>query len=167
MSTRTLRISLAPILALVGCGGSDAEPADVAGSYTVAVTNRDNDCMLESWTEGDTAMNIPLEITQDGSDMNAEIGGLAGSWYDLVIGKRTFDGMVDGHRIEMMLHGTRSYTDGDCAATVTVEGAARLSGDALEGDLYYYFDTNGDPACGYRDECQNRQAFNGTRPPTD
>ena len=163
---RTLLIASTVALLLASCSDDDP-PADVAGSYTINVTNRDNDCMLMDWTEGETASGIPLVITQDGSEITAEVGGLAGGWYDLVVGERTFEGDVSGNHLFMTIHGTRSYTDGECAGTITVEADANLVGDAIEGDIFYSFDTNGAPACGYRETCRNRQQFNGTRPPTE
>lgn len=153
-------------LGLVACGGDEA-PADVAGEYTISITYRDNGCMLMDWTDGETATGIPLVIAQEGAEITADVGGLAGAWYDLVIGGSTFEGVVDGHRIDMTLYGTRSYTDGACAGTIQVDGEASLVGDALDGELVYSFDTNGSPDCGYRETCRNRQQLNGTRPPTE
>ena len=43
---------------------------------------------------------------------------------------------------------------------------ATLDGDVLQGDIAYTPNTNDSPDCGVKNDCQNLQAFNGTRPPS-
>ena len=43
-------LALASLLALAAC----TSPADVAGTYTIALTNRANGCNLQNWTVGET-----------------------------------------------------------------------------------------------------------------
>lgn len=47
------------MMALLG----GCEPANVAGNYSVNVTNRENGCGFQNWTVGDTASNIAFTIT--------------------------------------------------------------------------------------------------------
>ena len=151
---------------MLGCGGGDSPPADVAGNYTIAVTNEENACELENWTAGETAMNIPLAVTQSGASVTGTLGGLVATWFDVIVGDHTFEGDVSGATVEMTLFGTRNYTSGGCAATLLVELHGVLSGDLLQGTVRYSFETNGSPECGTLATCANIQRFNGTRPPS-
>lgn len=156
------------VIALAACGevrvGSD--DVDAAGNYTIAVTNGENGCMFQDWMEGNTAQGIPLTIVQDGSAVTATVEGLTGGVLQLWTGSKTFTGRVDGDRVTMTLHGTRSFTEGTCIFTVNVTASANLEGDVMTGALDYTYATNKAPDCGFRDSCHTRQAFNGTRPPS-
>ena len=160
---------LAAAIALVcalGCGGGDGDTVDASGDYTLAVTNGDNDCGYQGWTEGEQASGIPFIVTQDDDDnVTATIDGLAGAWVGLVLGSRMFEGEVSGSRLELTLFGTNSYNDGGCTYTVNGEVLATLNDDALEGTISYVPSTNDSPDCGTLNDCASVQEFNGTRPP--
>jgi len=147
----------------VGCGSSS--PADVAGSYTVAVTNRDNGCMLANWMVGTSTPNIPVTITQSGSNATATITGLVGIYVSAGLGSNVYTGTVDGNDLDLELLGTRSQTMGNCTFTYNSAIAATLGGDALEGRVEYRVAGNGNPDCAVFDNCLSYQDFNGTRPP--
>ena len=151
-----------------GCGDDDPPPpANVAGDYTISVTNDENACMLADWTVGETTTNIPLTITQSGTAINGSITGLAGAWFDVVVGVHDFDeGSVVGNNITLTMHGTRAYNSGGCTATLQVDAAGTLMGDVLQGELRYSFNTNGSAECGVLNTCFNTARFNGTRPPS-
>lgn len=145
---------------------SCASPADIAGNYTINVTNGDNGCSLENWTVGDTASSIPFVITQTDDMATGEVQGLVGGYLTLVLGSMRFTGEVRGDQFEATLYGTRSGTRGMCAFTTNVHLFATLDGDYLEGTLTYSAETNGAPDCAELETCENIQSFNGTRPPS-
>lgn len=153
-----------PVVAWVGLLG--CAPADVAGGYTVNVTNGANDCEVMNWTVGDSASAIPMTITQDEGTVQAVVMGAAAIYLNLVAGSATFNGDVAGDRIAASLIGDNPQRQGECTFTYTVDMDATVSGDVIEGDLTYRAVTNGHPDCGILETCQNRQSFNGTRPPT-
>ena len=163
-----MRSLIAFTLLLSACGGGD--PADVAGNYTISLTNRENGCSFMNWTEGETSTGIPVVITQ-GVDAEADtatavVNGGAGLYLDVVLGSRTYTGEVDGSNLHLTLYGTNSFNQSACTYTVNSEIDASLDGDVLEGNLLYHTSTNGSPDCGTLEGCESRQEFNGTRPPT-
>lgn len=160
MSIRRL-LPLAVLCVVSGCA-----PADVAGNYSLAVTNGDNGCDVSGWTVGDSNANVPAVITQDGGDAQVEVRGLSGTFLTAVVGNNRFFGDVSGDRISGDLIGDNSSRDGECSYTWTIELDATVSGDVIEGDLLWRPVTNGHPDCGMLETCRNRQAFNGTRPPS-
>src|SRR4051812_1319496 len=127
---RTLPFIVVSVLA--GC--SSSSPADVAGDYTVNITDKANGCMLGNWTEGDTTNNIGVSITQTGAHATVTVNGLAGAYVNAVIGGSTWDGSVDGNQIDAILHGTVSKSMGNCSYFITAEIAASLTKDTLDGE---------------------------------
>lgn len=147
----------------IGCGGNS--PVDVAGNYSVAVTNRDNGCMLANWTVGNSTPNIPVTITQSGANATATITGVVGLFVSAGLGSNVYTGTVDGASLDLELLGTRSQTMGNCTFTYNSAIAATLDGDVLEGRVEYRVAGNGNPDCTVFDNCLSYQDFNGTRPP--
>jgi hypothetical protein len=147
---------------VAACGG---EPADVSGEYSLAVTNRDNGCEFDDWQEGDTAQNIPLTVDQDGRDVTARLGGLAGLFVEAVLGSRTFEGVVSGDRVTLELYGSRSLSEGNCTFTINATVTGTLIGNALSGFIDYTPAHNGNPDCSSIDRCVTTQEFSGSRPP--
>jgi hypothetical protein len=144
----------------VGCGN-----ADVAGSYTIALTNRENACGFSGWQVGQMTNNVTLNITQNGGTVSGEVTGLAAGYLDLVIGGHIFTGTVGGNSIEMKLTGTRTAAQGNCDYTVDLVVKGTLTGDSLQGELRYTPKTDGASDCGALNTCTNIQAFSGSRPP--
>lgn len=147
---------------LVGCG---SDPINAEGTYSIAVTSRDNGCNFDNWTVGNTASNIEVVITQEGGAANAEVKGVTGGVLDLWLGARTFIGEVDGDELFLRLTGTRSQTTGNCTWTVNGEIDATLTGDVLVGRINYVGATNDASDCAPIEGCVTYQDFNGTRPP--
>jgi hypothetical protein len=154
--------STALVLTLAACSSS---PADVAGSYSVNVTSRDNGCSLQNWTVGQMSSNIPVTITQDGSDVTASVTGLTGTYLDVVLGSHDFTGTIDGNDLDLTLYGTRSGTMGNCTYTYNAVLTGTLDVDTLTGQIQYQAKTNGNPDCGTLEGCASVQDFNGARPP--
>lgn len=140
-------------------------PVDAAGSYTVSVTNGANACDFANWQVGAVVTGVPLTITQDQADLTARIEGLIGSFLEVIIGSRVFQGEVTGDAVELTLFGTNAFTVGACTYTVNGTVRATVDGDVVEGALEYRPSTNGSPDCGVLDGCSSEQLFNGTRPP--
>lgn len=167
MLRRSLSIVMLAILgsAWAGCSGGD-DPAAIAGSYTIAITNGKNACNLQNWNEGATSSNIPFTITQDGSSLMGTVEGAAAIVIVALLGSADYDGHVDGDGFVLQNFGTRSFTSGNCAFTIksTVNGS--ISGDVLMGTIEYTPVTNQSPACMGLAACSSEQLFNGTRPPT-
>lgn len=149
-------------LLLAACG---SDPADVAGDYTVAVTNGANECMLGMWNEGDTNSGIDMVISQSGSSANADVRGLTGGFLDFWLGASVFSGDVDGDELDLLLIGTTEQTAPGCTYTIDAELDATLDGDVLLGTITYRPNPI-EGACGILEACRNVQDFNGTRPPT-
>lgn len=152
------------ILALATACGSD--PVDVEGEYSISVTNRENGCDFDEWTEGDTATGIPVTITQDEDQATASVEGGTGFFLDVVLGMHEFVGDVDGDSVELTLFGTRSTVMEACSYTINGVLQAELDGDVLTGRIVYQTNTNGSLDCGEKEDCESIQEFNGTRPPS-
>jgi hypothetical protein len=152
------------VLAVAACSSS---PANVAGSYSVAVTNKDNGCNLQNWTVGNSAQGIAVSITQNGTQAAATVQGATGAYLDVVLGLHEFDGSVDGDHLSLTLHGTRSASSGNCTWTFDADLEADLTGDILQGTIDYKPVTNKNTDCTTTLEtCASTQALNGTRPPS-
>lgn len=160
---RSDALSIVPLVVLLASCGSD--PADVAGSYSISLTNRENGCMTDGWTEGATTTGVPLVVTQDGASFVAEVTGATAIALNVYPGDETFTGTISGGHLDGLLRG-RAMSTGTCAYTVNIELDADLSGDVLTGELRWYADVNDSPDCAPYAGCSNRQVFNGTRPPT-
>lgn len=154
-------LALSTPLELSGCGGT----ANVAGNYSLAVTNQDNGCSFDNWTVGQMTNGVPLVVTQSGENATATLQGLVGAYVQAAFGSASFTGTVDGLALALKLFGTRNITMGSCSYTVNAEVAATINGDVLTGTIEYKPATNGSPECGAIMACVSRQAFNGTRPP--
>jgi hypothetical protein len=146
------------------CGGGD--PADVAGTYDVSVTNGDNDCDLANWDVGAQTTDISVEITQNGDTVSAEVTGGAGLVFEAVLGSNVYTGTVDGDHLSLAITGDVAFEMNECDYTFDSEIEADIDGDVITGDIYYRAVTDGDPDCGDLTGCANVQAMNGTRPPS-
>ena len=158
---RTLSILVA---LLAGCGSGS--PADVAGNYTLAITNRDNGCNFMNWTVGEMATNIGFTVTQTAEgDVSGIVNGVVGTYLTLVVGSNVFNGTVSGNDLDLTLVGSRAYMQGQCTYTLRATARASLDGDFLAGTIDYTTATNGHADCGTLEGCHSLQDFNGTRPP--
>ncbi len=155
------------ILMVLVCGlAACGDTADVAGTYTVAVTNGDNGCGFDNWTVGDTASNITFSITQDGDMVTGTVEGATGLYLGVLLGSNVFTGTVSGDELEMTLHGTTQGTMGNCSYNVNATIHGEVDGDFLTGHIEYTTATNGSPECGTLEGCVSMQSFNGARPPS-
>lgn len=145
--------------------GCSSDPADVAGSFSISLTNRENGCALGNWMVGAQSTGVPVTITQSGATASADVGGLARVALDLALGNHVYQGDVDGNDIALKIIGSRAGQQGTCAYTLNSQIDATLAGDALAGTIKYTAATNGNADCGTLTGCVSTQDFNGTRPP--
>lgn len=154
------------ILALLaGACGSDT-PANLAGTYTLALTVQKNECDILTNVVGTSSTGVTVVVTQDGSNVTAKVQGVPGLGLGLATGSDTFTGKVSGNSLDLSIVGNVPGSSGNCAFTRNAHLAGTVAGDLLTGSVTYTFATNKNPDCGTRDTCQDVQVLNGTRPPT-
>jgi hypothetical protein len=151
-------------LALGACG---TDPVQLAGNYTVGVTNRDNGCNLANWTVGAMTSGVTVAITQNGSTATADLTGGVGALFDFAFGSSTFTGTVDGTMFTLDLQGTRPQTAGNCTYTYDGQIIGASNGDIITGRINYTAADNGHTDCTSMNihGCVTYQDYNGSRPP--
>ncbi len=157
-----LRLTALALVLVAAC----TPTADVAGEYTVALTNRANGCNFQNWTVDQPTQGVSVTITQADATATASVNGLTGAYLDLVLGGHSFVGPVDGDTVELTLYGDRSGSMGNCTFTFNAVMRGELAGDALSGVIDYEARTNGNPDCAPIQGCASVQEFVGARPPT-
>ena len=152
---------------LMGCSSSSdfQASANVAGNYTVSVTNADNGCNIQNWDPGKSTSDIPFLIEQQDSNLNGTLQGAAGVLLGLWIGTNQFTGTANGDSFDITAHGSKMQTQGTCMYELNAEIQGSISGDAISGTIKYAPATTNDPACASL-QCSSTQNFNGTRPPS-
>ncbi len=155
------------LLALLSVLGACTSDADVAGDYTVALTNRDNGCNLGNFTSGTTSTGVGVVITQNGSKITLTVNGLGGVALVALLGANgnVYAGSVDGDNFDVEAIGTRPNNQGNCTYTYNSAISATLNGDALVGRIEYTAADNGNSDCTQVHGCLSYQDYNGTRPP--
>ena len=161
---RTLPLLVLALGTLAACG-SDA-PVDAAGSYTIALTNRDNGCNLSNWQDGNTASGIPVTIDQTDDAATATVGGAAGAVLGIWLGDNHYTGTVRGNALDLEDESQNNQQSGNCDYHYTSIIDATLDGDVLSGQIRYEAVTDGASDCAGISGCASVQDFNGTRPPT-
>jgi hypothetical protein len=155
---------LALTLTLSACSSDDDDPANAAGSYTLALTYGQNGCSFQDWQEGDTVQNVPLVIEQDGEAITGRIEGFPGIALGLIHGTNEYVGSIDGDRIVMRIEGTVPQAAGNCTFTWNNEVTATVDGDFLTGKSVFTPAKSDNSDCSAI-ECTSEMSFNGTRPP--
>ena len=156
------RICVAALGLAAACG---SDPANVAGTYAMALTNRANGCAIANWTEGPIGGTVTMVVTQSDASASADVQGLARAALDALTGGHVFTGPVDGDDVALTITGTRAMSQGACAYTIDADLDATLTGDTLSGSVFYRARTNGAADCGALTGCQSQQDFAGARPP--
>lgn len=155
-----------------GCGDEDSpkaceKPADVAGDYTVSLTNVHNTCptMAESWTDGAMNEGVDFLIEQRCTTLSAETMGDPALYFLLLLGANDFKGELDDSHFVLTNHGTKEYTYESCDYTIDAVVEGDLDGDSISGTLTYTPVIKPSADCmGY--ECAAEQTFTGVRPHT-
>ena len=155
---------LLPLLGLCDCGSNDEFTADVAGVYSVGITNEGNTCPFDNWEVGKETPGVGLTITQDGQTIHGQLDGLVGAFFALAFGSAEFDGTIKGSSLTLNNYGTRPQTMGNCSFTYNSTVRGSLTGDSIAGTITYSAATNNNPDCAAV-ECSASQKFSGSRPP--
>jgi hypothetical protein len=158
--------SLAALGVLVAAlGACSSDPAQIAGDYTVGVTNRDNGCNFPNWTVGAMTAGVDVKIAESGSSVTADVTGGTGAVLDFAFGSSAFTGTIDGNQMSLTLEGTRVQQTGTCTYTYNGQIIATANGDTMTGRINYTPATNGNSDCAAVSGCLTYQEFNGSRPP--
>ncbi|HTQ46576.1 MAG TPA: hypothetical protein VMI75_27675 [Polyangiaceae bacterium] len=151
-------------VALFACGSSsNGPPANVAGTYTVSVTNGQNGCMVGTFTPGAMTAGVTVQVTQNGTQVSADVMGLAGVYLTAGVGSSTLVGQINGSTAN--LTASANHTTGMCAYTTTATANMTFDGDTMQGTITYSDSGNGSSDCGVVEACTNTQNFAGSRPP--
>jgi hypothetical protein len=153
---------LACILVVAACGGGS--DANVAGNYTMAITNRDNGCNFSGYNVGDQNQ-VQVMITQNDSNLSATVTGGGGFLLALVVGSNVYTGSVDGNDVDVKIVGTRAFNDGNCAFTYDSEIKSTAHDNSMDGRIEYRAVTNNNSDCATHTGCLTFQEFAGSRPP--
>jgi hypothetical protein len=141
-------------------------PINVAGTYTGAVTNRDNGCMLDNYTVGASTSGITMVVTQSGADVTVDVQGLAGVALALFTNNPDpMRGTATPFGFSVSKVGRNGRTSGDCTYNTIVEANGTLNGDSLSGTVTYRYQVTNAAACGYRATCRTEQSFAFVRAP--
>jgi hypothetical protein len=153
--------SLALLALLTAC----SSPADVAGDYTIAVTSRDNGCMIQNWMVGAQSTGVTVTIEQSGENATVMVTGGGGLVLGGLLGTNSFSGKVSSDGFDVTAVGTAAKQTGNCTYTYNSTISASASGDTLTGRIDYRAADNGNSDCATVHGCDSYQDFNGTRPP--
>ena len=156
-------ILLAALVAVVACSSSSNEPpAQVAGTYTLTVTDGQNGCMVQNFTTNASQAGVVVTITQDGSNVSATVSGYSGLVLAFATGN-TLSGVIEGP--DASLSSSVNHTQGGCAYTTTATANMSFSGNQVSGHILYNDSGNGSSDCGVMQQCTSTQTFTGTRNP--
>ncbi len=151
------------LLAAVACSSSNSPPADVAGNYTVSVTNGQNGCSIANFTPGAMSTGVTVAVTQSGSQVSANVMGFSGLALTLGVGSSTLVGQLSGS--QATLGASANHTQGGCTYTTTATANITWNGNTMQGTISYTDSGNGSSDCGVLQACTSEQSFAGSRPP--
>jgi hypothetical protein len=163
LSRRSLALLL-PVVLLAGCSSEDEFTANMAGTYTLALTNGASSCPFDDWEAGKKTTGVGFIVTQEGENLHGAIDGVAAAFFALAFGSAEFDGDIRRNHFELTNYGSRTANMGDCAYTYNATVTGDLAADAISGTITYAPATNGNPDCAAV-ECSASQEFSGSRPP--
>lgn len=155
-------IPLALIAAVAACSGNDGgePPAQVAGSYTLTITDGQNGCNVQNFTTNASQTGITVDVTQDGSGVSATLTNSVGLVLMFSAGD-TLAGSIEGS--EASLTSSSSRAQGNCAYSATATANMRFSGNQVQGTILYSSSGNGSSDCGVLQQCTSTQTFTGSR----
>lgn len=147
-------------------GTSDAAPADLAGDYTVTLTNVSNTCPGVPGWEDDQMTELEYDIRQNGAELSAAVQGNAALEVVVLTGADEFNGSIHGNSFVLTDVGPNVTTVGTCSYTVNAVVSGAVDGDAITGKVIYRPQLSADPSCNadcapY--DCEVEQDYAGTR----
>jgi hypothetical protein len=158
---RTIAIPLL-LVAAAACSGSNdnGPPADVAGTYTLTITDGQNGCNIQNFTTNASQTGIKVTFTQNGSDLSATVQGSSGLVLAFATGN-TMSGWINGR--EASLSSTANHTIGNCAFSTTATANMTFVDNQVQGTVVYTDSGNGSSDCGPMQNCSSTQTFTGSR----
>jgi len=169
---RTLVLALLAFCSPLACinegsvGGASTALPDVAGTYTISLSYKENGCLLDSWQEGSVLNGVVLELEQEAADLSGTVQGITGGVLALIHGSNIYRGTLEGAHADMTIFGQYPGSEGNCSFSLNNELSADFDGDFMNGTLAFVKQGNGNPDCGAV-ECQSLIRFNGARAPRD
>lgn len=157
---RTILLALV-VAAVVACSGNsgDQPTAQVAGNYTLTITDDQNGCNVENFTTNATQSGTMVAITQDGTSLTATAMQTMGLVLAFAAGD-TLSGTIDGS--EASLTASSGLTQGNCAYATTVTTTIHFSDTQMQGAMLYSEMGNGSSDCAFQ-QCTSTQTFTGSR----
>jgi hypothetical protein len=162
MRTIPLATLLAAIAACSSNSGSGTSAASVVGNYSVSITDGQNGCSIQNFTPGAMTTGVTVAVTQCGSQVCANVQGLAGVYLSLGVGTSTLTGTLNGNAATLTASAT--HTQGGCMYTTTATATATFDGNTMQGTITYT-DSGGSGCVGAMQQCTSEQTFAGSRPP--
>jgi hypothetical protein len=163
-------VVLALLLTSACSGGSlqATPPANIAGAYSVTLTNGDNGCQFTNFTGAPPTQDVHVTLQQQGATATGSVTGLAGLFFSIVLGTmaQQFQGTVSGDSFTLTAHGANAFHAGQCTFTIEATLSGTITGDTIQGQLVYTESTNGSPDCAYHATCSSTQSFAGARAPS-
>lgn len=155
-------ILLALVTTVVACSGSSADepPAQVAGNYTLTITDNQNGCNLENFTTNASQTGTMVAITQSGGSLTATAMHTSGLVLAFAAGD-TLNGWIQGH--DASVSATSGRTQGGCVYTTTATANITFSDTGMQGNIVYTDSGNGSSDCGVMQQCTSTQTFTGSR----
>jgi hypothetical protein len=163
------RLPVLCLATLVACSATDeaaSEPGGIAGTYSVSLTNQQNDCQFADWVVGDQATNIELIVRQDGKDVSCEVMSLAALALWSQTGGTTFRGTLEGKTLRAEIQGTTLHTEAKCEYWVDAALQSSVADDTMTGSIRYEKRAKPGSSCSVPDGCSSVQEFAAARPPT-
>jgi hypothetical protein len=106
---------------------------------------------------------ITVTVTQNGSQVSADIMGFSGLALTLGVGSSTLVGQLNGSRAT--LAASANHVQGNCTYTTTATADVSFDGNTMQGTISYSDAGNNSTACGITQACTSEQMFAGSRPP--
>jgi hypothetical protein len=157
---RTIPLALALVAAAACSSNNDTPPAEVAGTYTLTVTDQQNGCQVQNFTTNASQTGIMVSITQNGSVVSATVMGYSGLVLAFATGN-TLSGTIQGSYAS--LQSSANHVLGNCAYSTTATANMHFAGNQVDGTILYTDTGNGSADCGVLQMCTSTQTLIGSR----
>jgi hypothetical protein len=157
---RTIPIAVALFASVACSSSSEGPPAQVAGDYTLTITDGQNGCNVLNFTTNATQSGTIVTIAQNGSALSATATHMSGLVLAFAAGDK-IGGMIEAE--EASLASSANLTQGGCAYTLTATTNMTFHENQMQGTTLYTASGNGSPDCGPLQNCTTTQTFTGAR----
>jgi hypothetical protein len=142
---------------VTSCVSSDNSASDdLAGGYSITLTNASNDCELDSFPSGETTQGS-LTISQGSDQAIAELSGYAAAPFQTLLGGAALTGSASNGAGHFLLYGTPQFKLGDCDYRLNAELGVARDGDRLVGTVAWTAVTDHAASCGVLETCRTIQ----------